>query len=618
MAKIPIYNQGRGPTQQLATGSLSPAANTGAFAAPGQALASFGNSAQQIAFNFGIAERDREDKATLAEEESKFLDLAGSNELETKDTTVGDASERIDKIINKFKGRFDKDYDSRRSNLLKQKLSSTFDSFKLKAKQNAFNRGNIIAGTKIDSNIDKGLSEIRSLDSKDPEYGIKTKRIIDTINEAKVSGIPISYSSSQIRTFLKNKTSEDAVSKIQNKITNSASITDLNTIQKEITSKSGKEFSTSKGSVLSTLLTQQKTIITNNNISALGNHVNFNLDREPNTNSSIINDKLLEVKNGTFDGDEDKQNIWKTLSESEKGKVIALAEQQATQVESEIRFRQFEKNNQIRNNNETIFNDNLSAALDGTLTFDKIKKLEFQGSGGATLRNNLQTILMKNVDGNFANETAPVVYRRIFEKIVSREVRSINDKFTIEGEREAKSILQRNDIDNTTFRTLVNDINSFQKPDTAGDLKLFANFLDGNKDLILGSKIFRQFDTGGAARFFDFSVQMRKRFDRGLAEGKSAISLLDRRSNDYILKDENFYKITSKEILKNYQNSLRIDNQSDLTLQDVRPPTLQEVARLLGITNVDQFTQQDYLNSGPYQQWFTSGKYPIWKRLRTE
>ena len=42
---------------------------------------------------------------------------------------------------------------------------------------------------------------------------------------------------------------------------------------------------------------------------------------------------------------------------------------------------------------------------------------------------------------------------------------------------------------------------------------------------------------------------------------------------------------------------MRIDNQSDLTLQDVRPPTLQEVARLLGITNVDQFTQQDYLNS---------------------
>ena len=261
---------------------------------------------------------------------------------------------------------------------------------------------------------------------------------------------------------MKNKTSEDAVSNIQNKITNSTSITDLNSIQKEITSKLGKEFSTSKGNVLSSLLTQQKTIITNNNISALANHVDFDLDREPNTNSSIINDKFSEVKDGTFGGDEDKQKVWKTLSKSEKSKVIALAQQQATQVQSEIRFRQFEKNNQIRENNETIFNDNLSSALDGTLTFDKIKKLEFQGSGGATLRNNLQTILMKNVDGNFSDETAPVVYRQIFEKIVSREVRSINDKFLIEGETQAKSILERDDIDNTTFRTLVSDINSFQ------------------------------------------------------------------------------------------------------------------------------------------------------------
>ena len=225
---------------------------------------------------------------------------------------------------------------------------------------------------------------------------------------------------------------------------------------------------------------------------------------------------------------------------------------------------------------------------------------------------------MKNVDGNFSDETAPVVYRQIFEKIVSREVRSINDKFLIEGETQAKSILERDDIDNTTFRTLVSDINSFQKPDTAGDFKLFGQFLDGNKDLILGSKIYRQFDNGGEARFFDFSIQMRKRFERGLAEGKSAISLLDRRSNDYILKDENFYRITSKEILKNYQNSLRIDNQNDLTLDQVRPPSREEVARLIGVTNIDLFTQQDYLNSGPYQLWFTSGKYPVWLRLRTQ
>ena len=39
---------------------------------------------------------------------------------------------------------------------------------------------------------------------------------------------------------------------------------------------------------------------------------------------------------------------------------------------------------------------------------------------------------------------------------------------------------------------------------------------------------------------------MRKRFDKGLAEGKSATSLLNKRSNDYILKDENFIELQAR------------------------------------------------------------------------
>ena len=56
MPRIPLYNQGQGPAVQLATGPLSRRADVGAFTAPGQALASFGEKASQIAFQFGEAE----------------------------------------------------------------------------------------------------------------------------------------------------------------------------------------------------------------------------------------------------------------------------------------------------------------------------------------------------------------------------------------------------------------------------------------------------------------------------------------------------------------------------------------------------------------------------------
>ena len=62
MPRIPLYNQGAGPTQRLATGQLSQRADVGAFTAPGQATASFANSAGQIAFNFGLAEQRKQDE----------------------------------------------------------------------------------------------------------------------------------------------------------------------------------------------------------------------------------------------------------------------------------------------------------------------------------------------------------------------------------------------------------------------------------------------------------------------------------------------------------------------------------------------------------------------------
>ena len=72
MPRIPLYNEGRGPAVQLATGPLSRRADVGAFTAPGQALASFGEQASQIAFQFGEAEKKAETERVYAEKLSEF------------------------------------------------------------------------------------------------------------------------------------------------------------------------------------------------------------------------------------------------------------------------------------------------------------------------------------------------------------------------------------------------------------------------------------------------------------------------------------------------------------------------------------------------------------------
>ena len=88
MPKIPLYNQGQGGTVRTATGALSPRANIGAFTAPGQAQAAFMQKAGQVAFQFGMAEKQAEtDKAKR--DITSLVDQEMSNwTRENLDTTV--------------------------------------------------------------------------------------------------------------------------------------------------------------------------------------------------------------------------------------------------------------------------------------------------------------------------------------------------------------------------------------------------------------------------------------------------------------------------------------------------------------------------------------------------
>ena len=72
MPRIPLYNQGQGLTTRMATGALSPRANVGAFTAPGQAQARLASQAGQIAFDFGMAQKNAETRREQDEYFTQF------------------------------------------------------------------------------------------------------------------------------------------------------------------------------------------------------------------------------------------------------------------------------------------------------------------------------------------------------------------------------------------------------------------------------------------------------------------------------------------------------------------------------------------------------------------
>jgi hypothetical protein len=70
MPKIPLYNQGAGPTVGVAAGQLSPRASAAAFTAPGKALAGYQKTFSDIgsvAQQFALAEKDAQTRQAISD-----------------------------------------------------------------------------------------------------------------------------------------------------------------------------------------------------------------------------------------------------------------------------------------------------------------------------------------------------------------------------------------------------------------------------------------------------------------------------------------------------------------------------------------------------------------------
>ena len=170
MARIPLYNQGRGTTQQLATGSLSPSANVGAFTAPGQATAAFANSAGQIAFNFGQAEQRKQDEDAIQKTNLKFVEDSTeyirdnpTDNTQTFKTNFNRWKKNwIDKNTNKFS--------SRRKRLVLNRLNRSVSLKNLEGQQRAYNLGEFNATNTTNQELDKLNDIMQNFPPDSAEY----------------------------------------------------------------------------------------------------------------------------------------------------------------------------------------------------------------------------------------------------------------------------------------------------------------------------------------------------------------------------------------------------------------------------------------------------------------
>ena len=171
MPKIPLYNKGTGTAVELATGSLSRQANVQAFTAPGRALESFANNAQQIAFNFGQAEKKAQGDAASSDIQSQFLDEANTLILESPTSNTNTAKAEVQSLVNTYKNKLKTNYPNLTNSQIRN-ISNQIESLgtraSVKHSEESFRRGRIIESNNNNKLITKIKDTVKTLSIDNP------------------------------------------------------------------------------------------------------------------------------------------------------------------------------------------------------------------------------------------------------------------------------------------------------------------------------------------------------------------------------------------------------------------------------------------------------------------
>jgi len=243
MPRIPLYNQGLGPTQQLATGQLSRRADVGAFAAPGRALTQFGETAGQIAFNFGEAQKKEQDNDAVLASKIKFNQ---DSEDYIKNNPTTDFQEFKDKYSAWKEGWLvsnTRNFDDRRKRLITNSINPIASIQSLEGQNRAFNLFNAEGTRDMNTNLETFKNIMANLPETDPKFLNAKKSALDIINSGNRTGRNITY-----------KTEEDflratQIDRYKVKINDASDLSSLKKIDEEI--KQRKDFDIDQVLVLS-------------------------------------------------------------------------------------------------------------------------------------------------------------------------------------------------------------------------------------------------------------------------------------------------------------------------------------------------------------------------------
>ena len=200
MVQIKKYEQQVG----VAAGGLGPRAS-GAFEAPGKALAGFGAKVDQVAFDFLERQKAAETKRVQDEEFTGFSEQADKfiRDDKSTDTEVFKANFQKE-VVKKRRNAIDARTDLTQSqkDKIKQSLSSTALSFQFKGQNAAFGRGQAIRTDASRLKIQELVKQASLAPPGNPDRIRAEAGIYQELKDNVIDGIRTGYDSASIKTGL--------------------------------------------------------------------------------------------------------------------------------------------------------------------------------------------------------------------------------------------------------------------------------------------------------------------------------------------------------------------------------------------------------------------------------
>ena len=275
---------------------------------------------------------------------------------------------------------------------------------------------------------------------------------------------------------------------------------------------------------------------------------------------------VKETISGNFAGDENLQNIYNSLSETEKKEFRTFTTKKAREKRNELLFEVQASDAAVKLETAELYNEALKNANVKTgINQNAIQEIFKNNPDAINQMTDLNTKIINNAEQNITFQSNFDSNNAISALISLDKINNISDKFILPGETNAKSIIERygeeTDVNDLTYYS---NILLQQNQNPQQFKKVFApfhSFIDETKNLI-STEVIKILDPKSYNNDLKrFKNDMYSMYITGIEEGKSPLELLDYKNKNFIGKDFMQYQTDKNKIFKNMMENVDIKEE---------------------------------------------------------